>query len=81
LLGRETRPRTQIGEMALGGTRPDPHQFGRNWDRPTSFNERGKDVHLALRRWPREGAAQVPVSHANRLAAAIHSSRPSIGIS
>jgi hypothetical protein len=29
---------------------------------------------------PRDRAAQVPVSHANRLAAGIHSSRPSMGI-
>jgi len=79
LLGREAGPSTQVGEVALHRARSDAYELGGVLDRPAGGDVGSKDVHLALRRRPREGAAQVPVSHANRLAAAIHSSRPSIG--
>jgi hypothetical protein len=53
---------------------------GRVCDGSAGGNESGENVNLAPRR-PRQGdATQVPVSHANRSTAAIHSARPSIGI-
>ncbi len=56
--------------------------LGRVPDGSARRNARCEHVHLARNRWPGEGAAHVPVSHASRLpATAIHSSRPSIGMS
>jgi len=65
--------------MPLRGARLNAHQLGCVWDGPADRNVGRKDVHLALCRLGREGAAPVPVLHAHRSAAAIHSSRPSIG--
>jgi hypothetical protein len=81
LLSSEARAGPQVGEVALRGTRPDAHELGRGPDGPAGGDEGSEDVHLAPSGWPRERTAQVPVSHANSLlAAASHSSRPSIGI-
>ena len=49
-------------------------------DGSASSDVGGEHVHLALGRLERELAAKVPVPHASRLAAASHSSRPSIGM-
>jgi hypothetical protein len=82
LLGREARSRPQVGEVTLHGARPNAHELGRVLDRPAGGDVGGEDVHLALRRLRREGAAQVPFPHAKSLAtAASHSSRPSMGMS
>ena len=54
------------------------HEFGRVVDRPAGGDVGGKHVHLAPRRLRRKHPALVPVPHASRLAAASHSSRPSI---
>jgi hypothetical protein len=48
--------------------------------RSKNGNEGSEDVDLASGPSPQDRAAQVPVPHANRPAAAIHSSRPSMGI-
>jgi hypothetical protein len=80
LYGRETGLRTQVGEVALHRARLNAHQRSRVLDRPASCDVRGEDVHLARGRWSRECPAQVPVSHANRSAAAIHLARPSMGM-
>ncbi len=80
IFGGEARLRPQVGQVALRSARPDAHQLGRTWHRAARRDVGGQDVALAPGRWPRECAAQVPVSHASRSAAAIHSSRPSMGI-
>ena len=67
--------------MPLRGARLNAHQLGCVWDGPADRNVGRENVHLALRRLGREGAAQVPGPHARCLAAASHSSRPSIRIS
>jgi len=59
---------------------PNADELGGILNGPTSSDEGCQHVHLALGRGPGEGAAHVPVSHASRLAAASHSSRPSIGM-
>ena len=66
LLGGKTRPRTEVGEVALHRARPDAHELGGGLDGPAGFDVGGEDVHLALSRPRREGAAQVSVSHALR---------------
>ena len=66
--------------MPFHGARADAYELSRVLDGSTRGDEGCEHVHLALGRRPGKGAAQVPVSHANRLAAAIHLSRPSIGI-
>ena len=63
LLGGEARPRTQVGEVALRGTRPNAHELGGVLDGSASSDVGGEHVHLALRRLRRERASQVPVSH------------------
>lgn len=55
--------------MTFHGARPDADQLSGAWHRSASGNEGSEDVHLALRRWSRESAAQVPVSHALRAVA------------
>ena len=69
LLGREARPRPQVGEVTLHGARTDAHELGGVLDTPASGNVGSQDVHLALRRWPRQCAAQVSVPHALRAVA------------
>jgi hypothetical protein len=67
--------------MSFRGARPDADTSRRIGHGSTGGDKGGEDIDLTggpSRRW---GAAQVPVPHANRLpAAAIYSSRPSIGI-
>jgi hypothetical protein len=65
--------------MAFHGARPNADELGGLLNGSTRRDERCEDVHLALRGRPGKGAAEVSVSHASRLAAASHSSRPSIG--
>jgi hypothetical protein len=62
--------------MTLDRTRPDAHEDNGVLDGSTSGDEGCEHVLLALRRLRREGAAQVHVPHASRLAAASDSSRP-----
>jgi hypothetical protein len=81
LLGGETRSRSQVGEVALHRARSDSHEVSGVLDRSAGGDKGREHVHLALRRPRREDAAQVSVRHASRLAAASHSSRPSIGMS
>ena len=59
----------------------DADELGGVVNGSAGFDEGGEDVHLPLRRRPRKLTAQVPGPHAHRSAAAIHSPRPSIGIS
>ena len=66
LRGGETRTRTQIGEMTFHGAGSNTHELGGVRDGSASGDVGSEDVHLARSRWPRERAAQVPVSHANR---------------
>lgn len=66
--------------MTFHSARPNAGERSRFADRPASGDECGKDVHLAVRWLRRQSASQVPVPHASRLAAASHSSRPSIGM-
>jgi hypothetical protein len=80
LLGCEARTYSQVSKVPLDGARSNAHQLGRIVDRSTSGDECRERVNLAPSRVPRERAAQVPVPHASRLAAASHSSRPSIGM-
>ena len=80
LLGGETRAGAEIREVSLRRTRPDSDARRCVGDRPASRDERGKDVDLAWRCRLWKGAAQVHAPHASRLAAASHSSRPSIGM-
>jgi hypothetical protein len=79
LLRGESGPRTQVGQVTFHGARPDAHESRRARD-SASFDECSENFHLAPGRSPRECAAQVPVVHANRSTAAIHSSRPSMGM-
>ena len=67
--------------MTLHGARLDSDELGGVMDGSASSDVGGEHVRLALGRLERELAAKVPVPHASRLAAANHSSRPSIGIS
>jgi hypothetical protein len=67
--------------MPFRGARADTHKPGRVRNGSASLDEGCEDIHLALRRPSRESAAQVPGLHASRLAAASHSSRPSMGMS
>ena len=67
--------------MTLYGAGANADEAGSLRDGSAGGHVRRQHVHLALRRLGRERAAQVPVPHASRLAAASHSSRPSIGIS
>ena len=60
LLGCESRPRTEVREVALHSARPDAHELGGAVDGSTSADAGGEDIHLALRRMRREGAAYVP---------------------
>jgi len=66
--------------MTLDGARPDAHEVGRVLDGPACGDVGRENVNLTVspRLW--EGAPEVTVSHAKRLTAAIHSSRPSMGI-
>ncbi len=66
--------------MTFHSARTNPHALSRVRDGSASGHAGGDDLLLARSRWPRQSAAQVPVSHANRSAAASHSSRPSIDI-
>jgi hypothetical protein len=52
--------------MTLDGARPDAHDLGRVLNGSACGDERCQHVHLALRRGPGKGAAQVPVPHALR---------------
>jgi len=61
--------------VAFHRARPNAHELRRVRDGSASGNEGREYVHLALRRRPRKYAAQVTVSHADLLAAAIYSSR------
>jgi hypothetical protein len=81
LLGRQTRTRTEVGEVTFHGAGPDTHDLGGVLDGSTRGDEGCQYVHLALGRGPGKGAAQVAVPHASRRAAANQSSRPSIGMS
>src|SRR5664279_6203057 len=60
LLGGETRPRMQVGEVTFHCARPNVQEPGCAGD-GSSGNEGGKDVHLALRCGPRERTAQVAI--------------------
>jgi hypothetical protein len=81
LLGRKTRPCTQVGEVTFDGARPDAHEISRILHGAASGDEGGQHVHLTLGRARRECAAQVSVSHARCLAAAAsQSSRLSMGM-
>ena len=63
--------------MSFRGARPDADASRRIGHRSTTGDKGGEDIDLTRRR----GAAKASVPHASRLpAAAIHSSRPSIGI-
>ena len=77
LLGGKTRPRTQVGEVALHGARADADELGCVLDGSASGDEGCENVHLALRRPRRECAAEVAVSHALRAVAAV---RDSLGV-
>jgi hypothetical protein len=63
LLGRQARPRAQVGEVTLHGAGSDAHALGCSLDRPARGDIGGEDVHLALclRRTRREFAAHVAV--------------------
>jgi len=52
--------------VALHGARSDAHELGRVSNGSASFDEGGEDLHLALHRLRREGAAQV-LAGASRL--------------
>ena len=74
-------PKSVRFKVTFDRARSNADEVSRVRDRPASGNVGGEDVLLARRRWPRERAAQVPVPHAKCLAAAaIHSSRPSMGM-
>jgi len=67
--------------VTLHGARTDAHELGCVLDGSASGDEGCEHIHLALGRRSRELAAQVPVLHAKRFAAAAsHSSRPSMGM-
>jgi hypothetical protein len=66
--------------VTLRGTGPNADAGRRIWHGSTRGNERGEYIDLARRQRYRRFAAE-PVPHASRLAAASHSSRPSIGMS
>jgi hypothetical protein len=79
LLGCQARPGTEVCQVTLHGAWPDPPEFGRSLNRPAARDEGREDLDLARRSAPRQLAPHVPILHARRLAAASHSSRPSIG--
>lgn len=66
--------------MALHRAWLNAHQLGGGCHGAASGNERGQGIDLARRGPVRWLAAKLSVPHASRLAAASHSSRPSIGI-
>ena len=68
----------EVREVAFHRAWSNADELGGVLDGPAGSDEGGKHVHLTLRRGPREGAPQVPVLHTRCLAAANHSSRPSI---
>jgi hypothetical protein len=72
----------EIRQMSLGCARPDAYAGRCNWHRAAGGDEGSEHVDLAGRPRQRRFAAKVPTPHASRLlAAAIHSSRPSMGMS
>jgi len=66
--------------VSLDRAGPDASEGRGTLDRSTSGDEFDEGVDLALCCLRRERAAQIPLSHACRLAAASHSSQPSIGM-
>jgi len=67
--------------MSFRGARPDADASRRIGHRSTTGDKGGEDIDLTRGPSRRRGAAKASVPHASRLpAAAIHSSRPSIGI-
>ena len=76
----ESRSRSHVGKMTFYCARPNAGEGSRFYNGPAAGDERGENVHLAIRWLSWESAAEVSVPHACRLAAASHSSRPSIGM-
>jgi hypothetical protein len=81
LLGGQPGPRTQIGEVAFRGARPDARASSGMRYGSAGFNVGREHLQLASCRVLGEFAPKAVVAHAPSPAAASHSSRPSIGIS
>jgi hypothetical protein len=81
LLGGEAGASAQIGEVPLRRTGPDANTHRGIRCGSARRDEGCEDIDLAGSSRPWEFAAKALVVHASRLAAASHSSRPSLGIS
>jgi hypothetical protein len=66
--------------MPFRGAWPDTDACGGLRHGSAGRDKGGEDVNLTSSSSPRHGTAKGPVPHASRLAAASHSSRPSIGM-
>ena len=78
--GREPGSGAKVGEVAFGCARADADARRGVRHGSARRDEGGEDVDLTGSSTPWQRSAEVAVPHACRLAAAIHSSRPSMGI-
>jgi hypothetical protein len=80
LFGSEAGPSAKVGEVAFRGAWTDANACRRVGHGSADLDKSRKNVDLARRPSCRSLAAQMRFAHAGRLAAASHSSRPSIGM-